>query len=106
MRRRSRGRSRGSDVWVRKIAGEGYGNSLQYSRLEDPVDRGAWQAAVHGVTKELDTTEPLKQKQTNRATNSVESDVTRAPPLSLEPSFTWKTQVCSKWSQDGNVREN
>ena len=52
------------------------------------MDRGAWQTTVHGVTKELDTTEPLKQKQTNRATNSVESDVTRATPLSLEPSFT------------------
>ena len=24
--------------------------------------------------------------------------------LCLEPSFTWKPQVCSKWSEDGNVR--
>ena len=30
--------------------GEGNGNSLQYSFLEDPMDRGAWQATVHGVT--------------------------------------------------------
>ena len=31
--------------------GEGYGNPLQYSCLENPMDRGAWWAAVHGVTK-------------------------------------------------------
>ena len=31
--------------------GEGSGNPLQYSCLENPVDRGAWQARVHGVTK-------------------------------------------------------
>ena len=31
--------------------GEGNGNPLQYSRLENPVDGGAWQATVHGVTK-------------------------------------------------------
>ena len=30
---------------------EGNGNSLQYSSLEDPMDRGAWQATVHVVTK-------------------------------------------------------
>ena len=28
---------------------EGNGNTLQYSCLENPVDRGAWWAAVHGV---------------------------------------------------------
>ena len=31
--------------------GEGNGNLLQDSRLENPMDRGAWWAAVHGVTK-------------------------------------------------------
>ena len=31
--------------------GEGNGNPLQYSCLENPMDRGAWQAMVHGVTK-------------------------------------------------------
>ena len=30
---------------------EGYGNPLQYSCLENPMDREAWGAAVHGVTK-------------------------------------------------------
>ena len=36
--------------------GEGNGNTIQYSCLENPIDRGAWRATVHGVTKELDTT--------------------------------------------------
>ena len=31
--------------------GEGNGNLLQYSCLENPMDGGAWKAAVHGVTK-------------------------------------------------------
>ena len=31
--------------------GEGNGTPLQYSCLENPMDGGAWKAAVHGVTK-------------------------------------------------------
>ena len=31
--------------------GEGNGNPLQYSCLGNPMDRGAWWATVHGVTK-------------------------------------------------------
>ena len=33
------------------ISGEGNGNPLQYSCLENPMDRGAWWAAVHGVAR-------------------------------------------------------
>ena len=35
---------------------EGNGNPLQYSCLGNPMDRGAWQAIVHGVTKESEMT--------------------------------------------------
>ena len=38
-----------------RVPGEGNGNSLQYSCLENPMDTGAWQATVHRVTKS-DTT--------------------------------------------------
>ena len=31
--------------------GEGHGNPLQYSYLRNPMDRGAWGATVHGVSK-------------------------------------------------------
>ena len=34
-----------------KSPGEGNGNPLQYSCLENPMDRGAWQATVHGVSR-------------------------------------------------------
>ena len=35
--------------------GGGNGNSLRYSCLENPMDRGAWWTIVHGVIKESDT---------------------------------------------------
>ena len=38
-----------------RSAGVGNGNPLQHSCLVNPIDRGAWRATVHGVTKELDT---------------------------------------------------
>ena len=34
-----------------KSPGEGYGNPLQYSYLENPMDKGAWLAIVHRVAK-------------------------------------------------------
>ena len=37
--------------------GEGNGNPLQCSCLGNPMDRGAWWATVHGVTKESETTQ-------------------------------------------------
>ena len=46
----------GFDPWVGKIPGGGHGYPLQYSCLENSIDRGAWQATVHGVT-ESDMTE-------------------------------------------------
>ena len=45
-----------------KSSGEGNGNPLQYSCLENPMDRGAWWATVHEVIKSL------KQPSTQRST--------------------------------------
>ena len=39
------------DPWVKKIPWRRDGNPLHYSSLENPMDRGAWWATVHGVAK-------------------------------------------------------
>ena len=41
----------GSTPESRRSLGEGNGNPLQYSCLENPIDRGTWWATVHGVTR-------------------------------------------------------
>ena len=41
----------GSIPGLGRSPGGGHGNTLQYSCLENPMDRGAWQAVVHRVTK-------------------------------------------------------
>ena len=50
----------GSISRLGRSPGEENGNPIQYSCLESPMDRGAWWAKVHGVTKESDVTEGLK----------------------------------------------
>ena len=57
--------------------GKGRGNPLQYSYLENPLDRGAWWITVHGVTKESDTTEMTQH--THRRTQL-------PPPYQLQAS--------------------
>ena len=46
-----------------RSSGAGKRNPLQYSGLGNPMDRGAWWATVHGVSKELDTTEQLSDNK-------------------------------------------
>ena len=41
----------GSIPGLGRFPGGGHGNPLQYSGLENPMDTGAWQTTVHGVTK-------------------------------------------------------
>ena len=53
-------RDSGSTLGSRKSLAGRYGNPLQYSYLEDPMDRGAWWVTVYGVSlKELDGTDLL-----------------------------------------------
>ena len=52
----------GSIPGLGRYPGEGNGNPLQYSCLENSMDRGAWWASVHGVARagrDLVTTPPL-----------------------------------------------
>ena len=41
----------GSVLGLGRSPGEGKGNTLQYSCLENPMDRGAWQATVYAVVR-------------------------------------------------------
>jgi len=41
----------GSNPGLGKFSGEGHGNPLQYSCLENPMYKGAWQAIVYRVTR-------------------------------------------------------
>ena len=43
--------------------GEGNGNSLRYSCLENSMDRGAWRVTVHGVADSWDTASRLNNKK-------------------------------------------
>ena len=55
----------GSIPGLGKSLGGGNGNPLQDSCLENPKDKGAWQATVHGVTKQSDMTEQLNNNNNN-----------------------------------------
>ena len=46
--------------------GEGNGNQLQYSCLGNLMDRGAWWATVHGVTKHLTPLKQLSKQDTSQ----------------------------------------
>ena len=51
----------GSILGLGRSPGGGHGNPLQYSCLENPMDRGARQATVHRVTRRLDMAERQQQ---------------------------------------------
>ena len=51
---------KGSIPGLKRSPGEENGNPLQYSCLENSMDRGAWQATVHEIAKESDMSQQLK----------------------------------------------
>ena len=56
------------EMWVQSLGQDpegGNGNPLHYSCLENPMDRGAWQATVHRVS-ELDSTEATEDTHTQQ----------------------------------------
>ena len=53
---------RGLILGLGRSPAEGNGNPVQYPCLVNPMDRGVWQATVHGVNKESDTSEQLTHK--------------------------------------------
>ena len=55
-------RSLGGEDPLEEATSRLHGNPLQYPCLANPMDRGAWQATVHRVAKELNTTERLTHR--------------------------------------------
>ena len=56
----------GFDPELGRLTAGGNGNSLQYSCLESSMDRGAWWATVHGVTKSLTKLSPYARHREGR----------------------------------------
>ena len=74
-----------------RCLGEGHGNPLQYSSLENPMDRGAWRATVHGIAKRLTRPNRLSMHQALRTTLG-ESN------FYLLLCFLTHIQICWSWS--------
>ena len=60
----------GANPGLGRAPGGGNGNPLQHSCLGNPMDRGAWQATVHGVAKRVRHDLAMKQQQQRSATKT------------------------------------
>ena len=56
---------------VGKFSGAGNSNRFQYSCWDNPMDRGAWQATVRGVSKELEATQPLNNNSIGKVSYEI-----------------------------------
>ena len=83
-------RDMGLITWVGKIPWEGNGSPLQYSCLENPMDRGAWRATVHGVAKRQ-TQLKWFSTRARRLRETVSS-------LSQEERPNWELALSEPWS--------
>ena len=72
----------GSSPGLGRYPGEGNGNPLQYYCLENLMDRGAWQAAVYGVTKSRTRLSDFTSSL-NKLLEDKECDLFPGPPSSL-----------------------
>jgi len=65
--------------------GEGNGNPLQYPCVENPMDRGAWRATVHGVTKNSISSVQFSRSVMSNSSRPHESQHARPPCPSPTP---------------------
>ena len=79
----------GFDPWVGRSPGGEHGNPLQYSCLENPMDRGAWRAIVHRVSK---SRTPLKRlsTHTHSCSGCLTSSVDESQPVETLSYFSFK----------------
>ena len=88
-------RDTGSIPRLRRHPVEGHGNPLQYSCLENPMDRGAWWATVHGVAKSQTrlkrlSTQPLIIFPTKNRLNKSQKQLTCTYKVSDTPGVPLK----------------
>ena len=108
----------GSISGLGRSPGEGNDNPLQYSCLEKSMDRGAWQATVHGVAKESDTTEWLTLSFTKYGMNLLQEGGPLQGPkqglLFITQELSEEIQMLTKqgiflgggaWEESRRVRE-
>ena len=88
----------GSIPGLGRSPGERNGNPLQYSHLENPMDRGAWQATVHGVTKSCTQLRHWAQAQTY-----LKASILRWP-MSLPFTFHGPKHVTCFWLHFSHLR--
>ena len=96
-------RDRGLIPGLGRSPGGGIGNSLQYFCLENPMDRGAWQATVSGVIAS-DATEATKQQHNTINPKTAQVNLTgkrvcpKRPPPSLQMPVTGPHDHLCFWS--------
>ena len=83
----------GSILGSGRSPGEGNGYPLQYSCLENPMDRGAWRAGVHRDPKELDGTEWLNNSRKGSGQNQEDRE---------HSMNTWGMQESLAWKEGGS----
>ena len=76
--------------------GEGNGNPLQYSCLENPRDRGAWWAAVYGVTQSQTRLKRLSSSSSNRMPGDAGTTADLGPHLETQ-AFTSRPDAVRCW---------
>ena len=84
--------------------GEGHGNPLQYSCREDPTDRGAWRAEVHGTTKSQTQPKRLSMRAMTEVWNPFKKIYWSVCCCSLKGGVHWQDwaliRICSFTNQN------
>ena len=80
--------------------GEGHGNPLQYFCLENPMNRGAWWATVHGEAKESDTTEMTASTYSGVHAKMAEMSNYNGPHRAWKVRIIYHLPLCKKMLTD------